>query len=580
MSGGFGEASPPSRKPNRIGTMTVEWRQYILVLLAVASLCSAACQPRRSEPLVVLFCLDGADPDIVARLRAEGKLPHIDGLMRSGAWSPMESVAAQRVLRPHPRLGLWSPIIWASLATGVTPEKHGILDFLLPLPGTAFSWIGNEHGPPRAEIRLPEIPGEPPHRLHARLHSYRPNGAQEVQVRLNDHPLASFQVSEKWETFTASVPLELFRPAQNRLELLFSKQSRPSDRGQSRDDRPLAGALSTLLIEDATGAIVLSFDPVSQRFDHVYGFYPPEADLVEAQSHHLRSRPVWSLLGERDHPVGIVGYWSTWPAYQVNGFLVSSHMGLRGRRQNTRSELTWPPELAQDLDPLHPSDDEILEMASAWYPPDCSPTNERSLHVFEQVLWQDEFYFRAARMLLPTLQHGLFTVYLESIDVAGHTFLPFRDGAALPPHCPESLRTVVEDVYQKVDGWIGDLLEDLPDPATVILVSDHGMVTAGSAGYHGRYGIFVASGPGIRRDVSFRGASVLDVAPTILHRFDEPIPFEMDGKTLVQAFEPDWLESHPPRYQEIPLAIAAEPAPLGEDSEEVIDRLRAIGYVE
>lgn len=558
--------------------MTKTWLAYLAVLSTCAL--STGCGERPSEPFVVLFCLDGADPDIVARLRAEGKLPHLDRLMRSGAWSPMESVAAKRVLRPHPRLGLWSPIIWASLATGVTPEKHGILDFLLPLPGTAFSWIGNEHGPPRAEIVLPEITGDPPYLLRLRLHSYRPNGIQEVQVLWNGESLASFQVAEKWETFTTSLAPENLRPAQNRLEIRFTKQARPSDRGRSRDDRPLAGALSSLEVEDASGAIVLAFDPVSQRFAHVSGFYPPEADLVEAQSRHLRSRPVWSLLGERGHPVGVVGYWSTWPAYPVNGFLVSSHLGLRGRRQSTRTELTWPPELAGGLEDLHPTDAEIEESVRAWYPSDCSPISERSQHVFEQVLWQDELYFRSARKLLPTLERGFFTVYLESIDVAGHAFLPFRDGAAIPPNCPESVRNVVEDVYQRVDAWMGALLEDLPEHATVLVASDHGMVTAGDAGYHARHGILVASGPGFRRGVSFQGASVLDVAPTLLHRFDEAIPFGMDGKTLVQAFEPEWLESHPPRYQELSIAIADEPAPLGEDSEEVIDRLRAIGYIE
>lgn len=553
------------------------WPKRLLALSVSACLLYAACRDGDSAPFVVLFCLDGADPDIVARLRAEGKLPQIDRLMRSGAWSPMESVAAKRVLRPYPRLGLWSPIIWASLATGVTPEKHGILDFLLPLSGTAFSWIGNQHGPPHAEVTLPEIPGRPPYTLRLRLHSYRPNGPQDVQILVNGESVASFHVAEKWETVTTSLSHELLRPAQNRLELRFSKQSRPSDWGQSRDYRPLAGALSSIEIEDASGKIVLSLDPVSHRFAHVDGFYPPEADLVETQSGHLRSRPVWSLLGERGHPVGIVGYWSTWPAQEVNGFLVSSHMGLRGRRQNTRTELTWPPELADELIPLRPTDAEIKASVADLYPPDCSPTNERSMHVFEQVLWQDELYFRSAKKLLPTLRNGFFTVYLESIDVGGHTFLPLRDGAALPPNCPESVRDVVEKLYQRVDTWIGNLIKDLPGHATVLVVSDHGMV---SAGYHARHGIFVASGPGIRRGAQFRGASVLDVAPTILHRFDEAIPFEMDGKTLVQAFDPNWLDRHPPRYRDVPLAVVEEPVPLREDYEEVIDRLRSIGYLQ
>jgi len=559
--------------------MTKSWRGHLVAVLAMLTL-AVSCEETGSHPSVVLFCLDGADPDIVARLRAEGKLPHLDRLMRTGAWSPMESVAAKRVLRPHPRLGLWSPIIWASIATGVTPEKHGILDFLLPLPGTGFSWIGNAHGAPRAEAILPEIEGRAPFTLRLRLHSYRPTGSQEIELRVNGQSVGALTVGEKWEIVSAPLSEALLRPGQNRLEILFAKQSRPSDEGPSHDDRALAGALSLIEVEDATGNTVVSMDPVSQRFDLVEGFYPPEADLVEAQSSHLRSRPLWSLLGATGHPVGIVGYWSTWPALEVNGFLVSSHMGLRGRRQHISTELTWPPELADDVAQLQPTDAEIEASIAELYPPTCSPASERSLEVFKQVLWQDELYFRSAKRLFPTLPHGFFTVYFESIDVAGHTFLPFRDGAALPANCPESVRHAVEAVYQRVDTWIGDLLETLPAEASVLVVSDHGMVTEGSSGYHARYGIFVANGSAFRRGAPFRGASALDVAPTILHRFGEAIPLEMDGKTLVQAFDPDWLQQHPPRYQDIPLAIVGEPAPLTEDSEEVIDRLRSIGYIQ
>jgi hypothetical protein len=72
----------------------------------------------------------------------------------------------------------------------------------------------------------------------------------------------------------------------------------------------------------------------------------------------------------------------------------------------------------------------------------------------------------------------------------------------------------------------------------------------------------------------------LDIAPTILQLFSEPIPFEMDGKVLVQAFEPEWFAAHAPRYLDMETAIARrENAPLTEDTDEVIERLKSIGYI-
>jgi predicted AlkP superfamily phosphohydrolase/phosphomutase len=65
---------------------------------------------------------------------------------------------------------------------------------------------------------------------------------------------------------------------------------------------------------------------VYARFELGRGFYQPESEVVEAQSSHGRTLPLWKLLGDAGHTVGVVGFWNTWPAYPVNGFLVSSRM--------------------------------------------------------------------------------------------------------------------------------------------------------------------------------------------------------------------------------------------------------------
>ena len=105
------------------------------------------------------------------------------------------------------------------------------------------------------------------------------------------------------------------------------------------------------------------------------------------------------------------------------------------------------------------------------------------------------------------------------------------------------------------------------------------MVTADNAGYHAPYGVFIASGPAVRH-AELRGATVLDIAPTILQLIGVPIPFEMDGKVLVQAFKPEWFAAHVPRYLDVETARAEENAPLAEDTEDVIERLKSIGYIE
>ncbi len=554
--------------------------------LALIALLTTTCAQQEAKPLVVMIAVDGATPETITELRARGKLPEIDRLIRRGTWGPMESLAARRRLRPRPRRGYWSPIVWASMATGKVPDKHGIVDFLLPVPGTSSVWIGSDDGPPEATLHIPELVGPPPHELHVRLSSYAPNGAQNVTITMNGHTLGEVEVGAEFLDFVLPIPPDATRPAQNTIGLTFERQSRPSDHGPSKDQRMLAGALASLRVTAATkndnddDAPVVEFDPIYDRFALERGFHQPEAKVVEAGSGHMRAQPMWSLLGQRGHPVGIVGYWNTWPAYEVNGFLISSHMGVRGKRKGIKHQLTWPPELIDDIEMLAPDEAAMERLTQELYPTSCTPLEAKRVASFERILWQDAFYFRIARNMLPTMEHGFFTVYFESVDASGHLFLPLKNGAELPPGCPPSVRDVVDKTYMQIDQWVGELVRDLPENAIVMLVSDHGMQPGGYRGLHAPFGIFLATGGGFRRGAQTHGMTILDVAPTVLYALDEPVPLDMDGKVAVSNFEAPWLEAHPPRYVDEDTSLLPVITKTEEVPEELLDRLRSLGYLE
>jgi hypothetical protein len=128
--------------------------------------------------------------------------------------------------------------------------------------------------------------------------------------------------------------------------------------------------------------------------------------------------------------------------------------------------------------------------------------------------------------------------------------------------------------------WMSVVLEMVPELATVIVVSDLGMVRVNTAGYHTPFGIFVASGRGIQSGTTLSGASVLDVAPTILHMFGSPVPLDMDGKILPQVFEAGWLAENPPRYVDIDTSLSSSEEALTEGREEILEQLRALGYIQ
>ena len=77
-------------------------------------------------PPVVLLCIDGADPDdVVWPMAQAGELPAFARLMNEGVWGELATF--------YPTL---SPSVWTTLATGRSPQDHGIHQFTyFRLPG-------------------------------------------------------------------------------------------------------------------------------------------------------------------------------------------------------------------------------------------------------------------------------------------------------------------------------------------------------------------------------------------------------------------------------------------------------------
>ena len=60
-----------------------------------------------------------------------------------------------------------------------------------------------------------------------------------------------------------------------------------------------------------------------------------------------------------------------------------------------------------------------------------------------------------------------------------------------------------------------------------------------SWGVHRKEGVLMAMGPGIRKRYKVGGARIIDLAPTILHIMNIPVPSYMDGRVLEEMFEGD-----------------------------------------
>jgi predicted AlkP superfamily phosphohydrolase/phosphomutase len=122
---------------------------------------------------------------------------------------------------------------------------------------------------------------------------------------------------------------------------------------------------------------------------------------------------------------------------------------------------------------------------------------------------------------------------------------------------PEDGQTVVESVWRREEIYLGPALSRAPDLilgwrdyayecrhhlgsgsssvfADTIRLNE--VVTTPITGCHRPDGVLLAYGAGVRPGL-IHGASVTDVAPTVLHAFGLPVPPEMDGHALEALFD-------------------------------------------
>jgi predicted AlkP superfamily phosphohydrolase/phosphomutase len=161
---------------------------------------------------------------------------------------------------------------------------------------------------------------------------------------------------------------------------------------------------------------------------------------------------------------------------------------------------------------------------------------------------------------------------------------------------PDTGENVVEAVYQREDIYAGDYLDKAPDivfmPTRLEYFGfgeyefgSHKIIEAmerGISGTHRMNGIFLAYGAHVSPGVEVTGASLVDLAPTILHLMSAPIPEQMDGRILQEVLCID--------YQPLDLQDqetwagsdedAGDDQGLTEEQKRVVaERLRGLGYV-
>lgn len=100
------------------------------------------------------------------------------------------------------------------------------------------------------------------------------------------------------------------------------------------------------------------------------------------------------------------------------------------------------------------------------------------------------------------------------------------------------------------------------------------------SGLHDPKGIFLIRGTMVKRGIRVIGATVADIFPTLLYAMDVPIPADIDGRVLMEAFEPEFIQQKSVRYHGFAQLASAESVLLSTEEKTTIEqRLKNMGYL-
>ena len=277
-----------------------------------------------------------------------------------------------------------------------------------------------------------------------------------------------------------------------------------------------------------------------------------------------RSRKVpaiWNLASAKGVTVGVVGWWATWPAEKVNGFLVSDRAApvlFDPEALSKSPALTWPEGLADGVrligrregSPPYEDVAQALHVSRAEF--DAAVAEKKDLANpitgYRKILGVTRVIGKVALELYDRGAPELLMVYFQGTDEIGHVLGRYA-APKLPAVSEEDFAKYKDGVaalYVEADRILGELARRAQkDGATLILASDHGFRQGSdrpalSSGtnfdsaflWHEQPGILVAAGPAVAHSGVRGRASVFDLTPTLCRILGLPVDPAFEGKPI------------------------------------------------
>ena len=341
----------------------------------------------------------------------------------------------------------------------------------------------------------------------------------------------------------------------------------------------------------------------------ILGFTEPDpatGSVRPVSSTSRKVKAIWNILTQKGYKTNLIGWWPSHPAEPINGVCVSNHYqrAAKGIHEEwgMADNSVYPKEMEDIFKALRVHPDEFTEQHILPFVPNAAKIDQnkdKRLGSLSKILADTATINSAATYTMENTEWDFMGVYFDGVDHFCHGFMKFHPPKlheSLPDDLYENYKEVINGAYMFHDMMLEHQLKLAGPDTTVMLISDHGFHSdhlrpvnlpkeepAAPALEHRPYGIFVIKGPGIKKDETIGGATLLDICPTLLTLFGLPIGEDMDGKPLVQIFEDEIKTERIESWEKVEGECGMHPKDQQEDpyaAQEALKQLVELGYIE
>lgn len=379
----------------------------------------------------------------------------------------------------------------------------------------------------------------------------------------------------------------------------FGRMRREGAYGRLKSFEPMLSPILWTTI--ATGRT-----PDAHGIGHFVALDPASGESLPVTSDLRKVRALWEILSERERTTAVVGWWATWPPEKIRGWMVSDHLAYHflfgdGLEGGDRTVKTSPPELEAKIAPLvvRPQAIGAAEVAPFATVPAAELARPLDLQDdLSHLRWlvaTAETHRRIGLELWKKERPDTALVYFEGTDSVAHLFGHlFRAEGLAGELAAQQTRYggAVEAMYRRADEILGDFLDAAGDETTVIVLSDHGFelgvlpddpsrlrdMRRVSERFHRPEGVLYAWGRGVKAGARFDGASLLDVAPTVLALHGLAASVEMPGRVLAEGFVRLDAPERVATFESTPRGSATAARDAAAD-QALLEHLESLGYL-